>query len=210
MNDLDLSGVLTDVRRAYRLVVSFQRRMNEVFHAVHELLQKDGLEFKLWWPYHHNPPLKHNKPQFQPQTWAWDLFPGLCMTSEWRDDAGPVVRRVWMALETDTALADAKTRGGQPEPTSFGPVEDSRTELWFGLYTADATPLDWDVVWKEELEARWKTAKDKPIDWTLGRISGTYECFCVPVQELTSPDAVARLVTGRVNRWLATSKEPSA
>ena len=208
MTEAVLAEALAAVRTAYRVVVAYQRRMNEVFHRMHDCLLAEDFEFQWWWPNRYARPMRQNKVQFAPHKWAWDLFPGYCLSAEWQNSTSLPVRKVWMGLETDSAIGPAKERGGQPDPATFAPVDDpsSRTEIWAGLYTADSADVNWDRVWKNELSARWGDARDNELAWEHAGISGTYQCFCVPVERLVSRERVDALLAHRVRDWARASR----
>ena len=203
MTEAELAATLVEVRRAARLVVAWQQRVNEVFFRVHRTLEDQGLHLQWWGPNRYKALESASRPQFAPHKWAWDLFPGLTLAADWATPAAPV-RRVYLALDTDTALIGAQDGGQEPDPTTFAPVDgpDARTELWLGLYTADHADPPWGPIRTATLAERWRDALDRDIPWTHDRWSGTYQCRWLPAQKLTDADAVDRLLLGPLVEWV--------
>jgi hypothetical protein len=205
MSNSELADSLVEVRKAFRIAVAYQRRVNELFYEVHKIVGGSGFNSVRWQPNYYHAPDSANKPQFSPDKWAWDMFPGYCLSAEWRTE-GPPFRRVWVGLDTDTAFFKAKkdANGGQPDPVAFAPADspDSRSELWVGLYTSDK-PIDWTSLWKEKLSKEWTQAIDKDHPWTFdsNKITGTYRCFCVPLDSLDSLDAIQTRLLDPIQSW---------
>ena len=193
--EAELAASLADVRRAFRLAVAYQQRMNALFHKVHLALGDEGVGLDWWAPNRQNPPMKWDKPQFRPTTWAWDLFPGHSLSAEWSDTSAAPARRVWLALDTDTALQAAKARGGEPDPTLFR--DDGRTELWAEVCTWANPATPWSTIWPA-LQPRWREGPDKEWQWAAAGTTGTYTAFCVPVEKLTTPEAADTLLVHRL------------
>lgn len=200
MTEAELARTLADVRRASRLLVAYQRRMNEVFYRVHLALQARGLEHRWWGSDRHRTPARSHVLQFAPGKWAWDMFPGLSLAAEW-STGGPAVRRVYLALDTDTGF-EKPASGGEPDPTCFSLApDDARTRLRAGLYTADRADPPWVQIRVHALEHRWHRAVDQEIDWDWQGWRGTYRYLEVPAEALVSGDAVDRLLVQPLAAW---------
>ncbi len=204
-NDMQIQQALVDVRRAYRIAVAFQQRINEVFQRFHETMEYEGFTFKWWGPNYYATPMTVNYAPFR--KWAWDMFPGFSMGAEWLGPESAPVRRIYLSLETDTGF---EKRGGEPDPSAFKTrPEDAKTELWAGLWTSDTAGPDWAAAWEDlkprYLEGRWDPAQyalPEPIRWSAGGSSGTYSAYGCDVAELLDGPDVERVLLDPVRRWV--------
>lgn len=204
-NANDMRAALTDVRRAYRIAVAFQQRINEVFQRFHETMEYEGFTFKWWGPNYYGTPMTVNYAPFR--KWAWDMFPGFSMGGEWLGPGTAPVRRVYLSLETGRRF---EKRGGEPDPAAFTTrAEDARTELWVGLWTADKAPPDWGGAWKDvkpqHLKGRWdpsQRALPEPLSWSAGTSTGTYATYRVDVGDLLDRSDVDRSLLEPARRWV--------
>jgi hypothetical protein len=202
MNELDEAGLaeaLVEVRRSYRVVVAFQRRINEIFHRFHLKMSDAGLSFVEWYPVRNNAPGRSKNIQFAPHKWAWDLFPGYSLQAVWRQDGPPAVQ-VILSLVTDTGWK--KPSSGEPDPRDFGPVEEGSTQLWVSRSRADAGTPGWDRVWNESVKSRWKEGWGKDLRWELEGYRGSYRTDAVGVEKLTGGGQVEELLFRPVLEWL--------
>jgi hypothetical protein len=201
MTDAELSATLVHVRRASRLLVAYQRRMNEVFYRVHLALDRKGLKHRWWGSDRHKTPARSHVAQFAPVKWAWDLYPGLTLAAEWCSEGALPLRRVYLALDTDTGF-DTSTSAGEPDPTKFAlPPEEAHTRLRAGLYTASGQAPPWVQIRVNALEGRWHHAVGRDIDWKWECWSGTYQYLEVPVASLISGDAVQDRLVAPLAAW---------
>jgi hypothetical protein len=79
----DLPDALANVRRAYRLLHAYHRRLCDLLQLVHESVGKAGLEFESWEPLNVARLPRSATPFFE--NWAWDLTPAYQVRCVWRD-----------------------------------------------------------------------------------------------------------------------------
>ncbi|MBB3020417.1 hypothetical protein FHR70_003498 [Microvirga lupini] len=151
MNEMvELSTALTDVRRAYRLLWSYQRRALDIIRLIADGF--DGHEFYLWEPVNNDRPVGRLK---DPTTrWAWDMLPMGKMTylclPQGAERNHPKAGE-WMleiTLDSDTGFSDPET-GEEPDPQDFTDVAKSVSKIrlvaWQCTSSAD---LNWyEDVW---------------------------------------------------------------
>lgn len=198
--ETELEAALADVRRSYRVVVAYQRRMNEIFHRFHLGMADLGLPFAWWYPSGYAPPLGFKEVQFAPNKWAWDLFPGFQLAAAW-ERPGPPARHVVLLLQTDDAWT--KPPHGEPDPSDFAPVETAHTRLWVGLHRADdaAPSPNWGEV-RRWFVAHREAATLAPVPWAVAGATGRSSALRVPVARLVDAGAVTRELVEPVRRWL--------
>jgi hypothetical protein len=193
-NQIDLRAALADVRRAYRLVYAYQRRVFDLFGAVAEPLESNGFEFDRWEPTLFAMPGRHF---YKPDRWAWDFLPGYNLWAAWNRARAGDHRRVVLALDSDTGF-DRKR--GEPDPADFIPAEKSQSELVVSLVRSEAT-----VSW-ERLNAAFATlpSSDEGADQEL-ELGGTLcrvRRFRLDLSELIDEATVDRRLLVPVRHWL--------
>lgn len=72
----ELNNALADVRRAYRLVHAYQRRVSDLMTQVDQTLSATGLSFVQWRPLFNKASPRTSTPFFSGGRWAWDMLPG--------------------------------------------------------------------------------------------------------------------------------------
>jgi hypothetical protein len=190
----DLAGALVDVRRAYRLLWAYQRRVNDLFHAIDEHLGRHGMRHAGWKPTSFaNVP---NQAFYRPNKWAWDLFPGFGVQVWWTGTGphGPVRADAW--LYTDDGFQYTR---GEPDPKSWETsAEQARSKLWLYVATGPAKP-DWAALHAhvETTDLVGAGAFDLP--------SGAYRVVCLlaGLEELPDADALHARLLAPVDHWLA-------
>jgi len=190
----DLTEALVDVRRAYRLLWAYQRRVNDLLHAIDEHLGHHGLRQAGWKPASFlNVP---NSAFYNPKRWAWDMFPGHSVQAWWTGTTvrGPMRADVW--LYTDDGFQVSR---GEPDPATWDvSPERARSKLWLYIATGPGAP-DWDG-----LHALTKSTNFGETG-TFSLPSGDYQVLCLlaGLEELRDPDALHGRLLARVDRWCA-------
>lgn len=204
MNDKnnELKAALEDVRRAYRLLHAYHRRVNDMFYAVHEFLEKRGAEFMSWGPLNvWNLPQK-TKPFFRPETWAWDLTPAYQIECVWHRSQGGMHHKLHVHAIADTGFDAAGE--GEPDPARFEPPETSRSEIRVGLHRTCAKQLDWGAAWKK-LSAD-PTRKNTGVHRVkVGNDDYAYRYFAMDLVELGDEQAVKEKLLQPLDEWLKSS-----
>jgi hypothetical protein len=199
----DLAAALTDVRRAYRLVYAYQRRMNDLVAEIDAALTQDGLEFELWRPVFNAPPPRSGTPYFRGR-WAWDMLPGYATQVHWCDPTGKKGRRrrvVLQAVVDSGATFDA----AEPDPADFEAADACESQLRIGLWTTTATQPTWDAAWAavSARDAYWDGVQEVDVDGSRY----TYEYVGVDVSRLVDAKATRALVLDRLAGWAAAARK---
>ncbi|WP_437291028.1 hypothetical protein [Sorangium sp. So ce406] len=145
--NLDLAGALADVRRAYRLLHAYHRRLCDLLQLTDEFLTERGFEFERWVPINVARLPQSTKPFFRPETWAWDLTPAYQVECVWWGSISGTHYKIHIHAIADTGYDDS--RDGEPDPTSFRSAETAASELRIGLYRTRAKKPDWSSVWEK-------------------------------------------------------------
>lgn len=193
--NLDLGAALTDVRRAYRLIYAYQRRLSDLLQEVSSTLAAQGLEFYWWEAQLFGGVGRGGTPFFASGRWAWDMLPGYAPHCDWRSAAGLDQKRVVVVTRADTGFL---AKQGEPDPANFVPVESSHSELQIFLCRAKGVTLSptaydaWDQAW----DAAWETVKGLPNlrdghdhVGVIGPAQFTYRYIAIDLAGL--PDAAA-------------------
>ncbi|XXY48848.1 hypothetical protein WME91_53475 [Sorangium sp. So ce269] len=145
--NVDLAGALADVRRAYRLLHAYHRRLCDLLQVTEEFLAERGFEFERWAPINVARIPQSTKPFFRPEQWAWDLTPVYQVECLWRGSNNGTHYKVHIHAIADTGYDDACD--GEPDPTRFRAVETAASELRIGLYRTRAKKPDWSSAWAQ-------------------------------------------------------------
>jgi len=135
-----LADALSEVRKAYRLLHAYHRRLAELLRLVDDELKKDGFEFERWEPEHVARPAKKF---FAREHWVWDLLQGAKLRCEWTQTTTGGARRVVIVATADTGI-DGSHRG-EPDPAEFPAPEACATELWVEQWRAGTSAPTWDA-----------------------------------------------------------------
>lgn len=196
--NFDLAAALVDVRRAWRLVYAYQRRMNDLVAGVDTVLAHHGLEFELWQPLFNAPPTKRGTPYFRGR-WAWDMLPGYATQVHWIDPQLKNGRRRRVVLQ---AVADSGRRfeGGEPDPVDFEPADAAETQLRLGLWTTTAAKPAWEAAWAViSTREYWLGVQSVDVEGAIY----TYEYRAVDVADLVDASAAKALVLDMLSTWAA-------
>lgn len=193
----DLAGALTDVRRAWRLVYAYQRRLNDLLAVVDARLVARKFGFEGWRPTWYSPPPRTGTPFFRAGTWAWDMLPGYRCYVEWTRATGSGgTQRVVIDASADSGFRKA---GGEPDPGEFAPVEESESVLWIGLWTATTRTPDWGAAWTA-ISAKGVPPGEEAVA-TVGGVAYSFRSMPVYIEDLPEPADVEREVTGPILAW---------
>lgn len=118
------------VRRSYRLIHQYQRRIFDRLAELSDALSGMGIAFERWDPALYSRTAKSTTEFFRRPYWAWDLLPAYHMRLVFgaAHAAGRPARRVVVDVVADDGFRASSTRI-EPDPGSFAPAEQSRTEL---------------------------------------------------------------------------------
>lgn len=201
----DLARALCDVRRAYRLLQVYHRRLCDLLQLVDGALTAAGLEFDRWEPINVWRLPRGKKPFFRPETWSWDLTPAYQVRCVWEQAVKGRARRVVIEHIGDTGYTTNSE--GEPDPGTFKDAGQSATELRVGLWTARAKRADWDQAWVEV---------HRIPDWDDGRVHAvavegvehTYRHLAADIADLCDAAAVKEKLLDPIEQWLAEPMNP--
>ncbi len=144
-NTVNLETALCEVRKAYRLLWLFQRRVLDICETIRDSF---GVVF-YYVGYHFDKPT--NGSPFK--KWSWDMLPmsnisflfvrhkGEYPNKEWANYPMPGDYLLSIHVVPDTALLDCKFEG-EPDPMRFSPPNAAGSKLGLYLYYNDAKRMD--------------------------------------------------------------------
>jgi hypothetical protein len=200
---LDLPEALANVRRAYRLVYQYQRRLCDLLQTVDESLSKSGLAFESWWPEHASRPAQSTTSFFQKGKWAWDLIPAYQLHCEWTEShpKGNVARLVGISAVADSGWISGDD--GEPDPSRFQRTEDCATHLSVGLVTMRGKNPDWSGAGWPAISPLWARGEGSSRTVKVGGVEYTHRRILVDVAQLTDAAAVESKLLLPIRDWLA-------
>jgi hypothetical protein len=198
----DLHRALSEVRRAFRLLHVYHRRLCDLLQTIDETLSRSGLAFQRWSPINVLWLPDGTSPFFRPDKWAWDLSPSYQVLCEWKGAHGDQVRRVVFECVADTGYNT--TGGGEPDASRFDDVERCITELRVNMWTARGTDADWGAASKEvgELPDKYD---GRAHAVRVGGVDLTYARYAVDAAELVDESAVHAKLCAPLEAWLKDS-----
>jgi hypothetical protein len=149
MIDKDFS---TDLRRAYRLVHSYQRSILTLVDGISRSL---GLKFNSWEPsIFDRPSEKLSNPA---PLWAWDMLPMYDATFSYNTPNRVAVGSYMLVIgaQADTAFDEhyqLLETDDEPRLADLKPVESSKTRiyLWYGVVEEILGKTSWTTIWESE------------------------------------------------------------
>lgn len=195
-----LDAAFLDVRRSYRFLYSYQRRVRDLLQLIDGHLGRLGLEFNHWSPMWFSPPSRRSTAFFQPGAWAWDMLPGYAIETCWVSRVGKQEHssRVFINVRADTGWAYG---GGEPDAEAFAHVEDSRSVIEWGIWSGPRTDPDWGAA-LEALKQAGQFGKVGTHEASVGGSSYTYTYDVLDLAELPNADAVNRMVLAALEAGL--------
>jgi len=197
----DLARALVDVRKAYRLLQGYHRRLNDLLQRVEEKVGQRGLVFESWAPQNVAFLPRSTKLFFAPYNWAWDLTPAYQVSCAWSSPpAGGEVRRIGLVAVADTGY---NVQGdGEPDPTRFTDAADCSTEIWIAAWTTNAKTPNWSQAWTR-IQDIPQHDEGTSHSVTLDGATYTYQYLqTINVADLTSSEAVEKHLLAPIEGWL--------
>lgn len=204
MNDKkdELKAALVDVRRAYRLLHAYHRRVNDLLYTAHEFLAKQHAEFDAWGPINVWMLPQKSKPFFRPETWAWDLTPAYQVECVWRRSRSGMHHKMHIHAIADTGY-DASGEG-EPDPAKFEHAETARSEIRVGLHRTRASEPDWGAAWKQQ--SGNSARKDGDVHRVkIGNDEYAYRYFAIELVELANEHAIKEKLLQPIDEWISGS-----
>lgn len=203
MNEKDdeLAAALVDVRRAYRLLHAYHRRLQDLLHTTHDFLQNEGFEFEQWSPLNVARLPQSTKPFFGSH-WGWDLTPGYQVQCIWRRSKDKFSHRIFLHAIADTGYKASAE--GEPNPATFEAAETSRSEIRVGLYRTHTKNPDWSAAWNLlSVKADRKNGAHHVV--TVGKDEYAHRYFDVDLVELSDEQAVKEKLLEPIGAWIVGS-----
>lgn len=200
-----MTDPLATIRRAYRYIAAYERRVLDAVDAVDEELRELGFERKKphrWSPLYNSFPSR----TYAPEHWVWDNLPNYAMRYQWISGAPNAVGSRWTLLDhvADTAFELRRiAEPGEPNPLEdLAPVEESRSVLrWQTIEFEDSLPektynLSWNKLLETQLgnsisDRRVTTPTASPVVTRTAPLK--HAVHCVDIASLTDPDSLRKL-----------------
>jgi hypothetical protein len=199
MNDKknELAAALMDVRRAYRLLHAYHRRLQDLFQCLDDVLVPKGIHFKHWRSSNVDRLPKKSKPFFR--NWAWDLTPAYQMSCVWEG----VNRKHTYSIGID-AIADTgynASGDGEPDPSRFKSADHCGSELQIGFWRTTAKEPDWGAAWTQIEKRDWSNGDIHAA--TVVRAEYLYRYETVNLVDLVDEHAVREKLLEPLRVWIA-------
>jgi hypothetical protein len=191
----ELKAALTDVRRAYRLVYAYQRRVFDLAGAIAEPLEAAGFEFEHWEPTLFATP---GKSFYKPDKWAWDFLPAYSFRSTWNRFRPSDVRRASLTIVADTGF---EKKRAEPDPADFVPPEKALSELWLNLWRSEVTP-PWEKT-VAALASAGEIADGQEHKLDVGGVACQFRRLRVDLSDLLEEATVDKRLLQPVRQWLS-------
>lgn len=199
-----LTGALTDVRKAYRLIHAYQQRVWDLLRTVDHDLAHAGLRFQRWMPMQYMSPPK-SKTRFFVERWARDFLPAYHIGCEWQEEgtAAKPIRRVFIIVAADSGYDS--TSEAEPDPSAFEPAEKSTTAIRVGLWTASIGTPNWGEAW-EHLPSDAREREGETHTGIAKDVTYTYRFLRIDVADLVDDAAVQAKLLQPIKSWIVTKK----
>ncbi|WP_437947569.1 hypothetical protein WME98_43595 [Sorangium sp. So ce296] len=196
--NVDLAGALADVRRAYRLLHAYHRRLCDLLQLTDEFLAERGFEFDRWAPINVARLPQSTKPFFRPEHWAWDLTPAYQVECVWQGSSNGTHCKIHIHAIADTGYDDSCD--GEPDATSFKSAETAASELRIGLHRTRATKPDWSSAWSQlSRMANRKNGAEHKV--RVGGDEYAYRYFDLNLAALGDEGAIKEKLLLSLDRW---------
>lgn len=201
----ELESALTDVRRSYRLLQRYQRRVLDLSDFLAREIDEQ-LSFRQWIPVHYRPnPNPYTNPV---ERWAWDGLPyyDFCsfyaLDAFWKNEHEP---GDWMVVIRCTADTGFEALGqSEPDPLAFKSAVESTSLLRVYIYQYTQSKVE---SWVHNAYG-WN---DWPTDDDCAALSGYLRASCVtaPLSKLANMRQVDELAR-RVDEVLSAMQSPQS
>ena len=193
----ELANALTDVRRAYRLLHGYHRRVHDLFARFDAGMEGAGVPFVESGPANFRR-MRQKSGKFWDKRWAWDVLPGDGLYAAYQRVTPVPLRRVQVAAQVDSGYSSRKP---EPEPRYVDPVEESQSRVGIDLWTADSARFRGSA-WQSlrDLDSAWDGTTHKIV---VAGDAYTYRHVSLDLAEITNDDQFDKLVVAPVLDWLA-------
>lgn len=201
MNDKndELKAALVDVRRAYRLLHAYHRRLQDLFQRVDDFLAPKGISFDSWNSVNVSRLPAKSQPFFR--NWAWDLTPAYQVTCKWQGLCGQRTYHIEVEAFADTGYDASGER--EPDPIRFVSPEKCSSELRLGLWSATAKKPDWGTAWTVIEKQNWSDGNTHTA--IVDAAKYMYRYGAIDLVELGDEQAVKEKLLEPLRVWIAGS-----
>ncbi|HBQ12816.1 MAG: hypothetical protein RLP09_26385 [Sandaracinaceae bacterium] len=200
-----MTDPLTQIRRAYRYIAAYERRVLDAIDVLDEAVRELGFERNRpyrWMPLYSAFPSR----SYAPESWVWDGLPNYAMRYQWREGEPNTPGSRWVLADhvADTSFESRRTtESGEPSPLDdLAPAESSRSVLrWHMIRFEGSIPdkvynASWDKLMETQLgspasERRLDTPTPEPRTTRVPPLVHTLHC--VDIAALTQPESLREL-----------------
>ena len=197
-----MNDPLETIRRAYRYVVAYERRILDAVDVVDEALRKYDFEQHTpyrWLPIYNSFPSR----KFAPESWAWDNFPNYAMRYRWISGEPNALGSRWVLLDhiADTAYERRRhDHRDEPDPlVDLGdPAESTSVVRWHLVTFTEPLPKrTYDLSWNDLLATSLGRPASDFLPSVATRSSLKFDSemislrtHCIEVSELSDSEAL--------------------
>ena len=204
--NVELAHQFVEVRRAYRLVHAYQRRLLDLLRVVGDRVRgaHPALKFGMWVPVGYSAPPRSDVDPTRDK-WAWDFLPLYRFQLDWRTDDKPESGALLVGLRHEADTGYGTTGPGEPDALKFH-EESPPTALFsttlrayvIAIGDGDPQAASWGEVsatLREKGEVRQLTEDGEAAK--VGRIGAALACtesFTVQAEWLATPEKAGELL----------------
>lgn len=193
----ELKVALVDVRRAYRLLHAYHRRLQDLFQCVDDFLTAKGISFDSWNSINVVRLPAKSKPFFR--NWAWDLTPAYQIACRWHGVRGRLTYQIEIEAFADTGYE--QSGDGEPDPARFTSAETSNSEIRFGLWSTTAKTPDVGAAWTTIEKENWSDGNTHTA--TVDGAQYMYRYGAIDLVDLAHEHAVKKNLLEPLRAWIA-------
>jgi hypothetical protein len=153
----ELEEIFIDVRKAYRLLYLYQRRVLDTIGFISSTLSKPYVEGHTLFSNSHK-----NQKQIHFHQWAWDWLPMFCYEFKFAvEEIKDSKYQFSVILYSDNGFEEAGDMVTHTNVEEFYPVEISQTQIYFQLWknVADWNE-DYDILWRSESTDKYEHSEN--------------------------------------------------
>ena len=197
---------MLEVRRSYRLVYEYQRRLFDRLRELSDTLTGGmGFAFRRWDPTLYSRHAKSTTEFFDYSHWAWDFLPAYRLQLVWESPGAGrnTSRSVVIEAVSDTGFNQVGRY--EPHPSQFDDVVASRSELQVNLMRSTDPNLSWSQAWLllSQHENVIYDGKDHVV--SAGDNQCTYRYFSVDLNVVLDAEGLREHVTLPLRSWFGYS-----
>ncbi|MDC0670342.1 SIR2 family NAD-dependent protein deacylase [Nannocystis radixulma] len=190
------------VRRSYRLVYQYQRRVFDRLAELTDALAAMGLAFERWDPALYSRPAKSTTEFFRRPYWAWDLLPAyhlrLVFSASVAEDRS--ARRIVVSVVADDGFR-ARSSRDEPDPRFFAPAEQSRTELRVDMMRVTDPQMSLNEAWVLYRSYAGALVDGYDHEIAVGGGACAFRAFRVDMDVVLAPAGIEGALVSPIREW---------